>query len=155
MKRQLRSGTRRHLYARTKVAVLHAKTTDKGWDQQRLVIHVLKSLICMHKTTREGWNPYSHFILGLSTLLCVLITTDEVRDPYRLVSLVPKSLFWMKKKKEERWGLEPIWICRSGENHAVFQAQNDRWGLGPIETCNSAPKGAGLQAKATDKGLDP
>ena len=31
-KRQLRSGTHTDLYSRLKVAVLHAKTTDEGWD---------------------------------------------------------------------------------------------------------------------------
>ena len=32
-----------------KVAVLHAKTTDEGWDPWRQVILVLITLYCMHK----------------------------------------------------------------------------------------------------------
>ena len=75
-------------YSGPEVPVLHAKSTGGFLDPQKLVIHELKSLICMYKTTRERWNPYSHFILVLRTLLCVLKTTDEVWDPYRLVSLV-------------------------------------------------------------------
>ena len=153
------SGTHRDLYAGPKVAVLHAKTTDEGWDQYRLVLKslfcmkrtteessnpyrlailVLKSLICMQETTGEGWNPYSLFILVLRTLLWVLKTTDEVWDQYRLVSLVLKSLFCMKKKR--RWGLELIYTCHSGANHTVLHAQNDRLGLGLIETCYSGTK---------------
>ena len=38
-----------------KVAVLHAKTTDEGWDPERLAILVLKSLFCMQKPeTKAG-----------------------------------------------------------------------------------------------------
>ena len=70
---------------------------NEGWDQYRLVIHVLKLLFCMHKTTGEGWNTYSFFILVLSTLQFVLKTTEEVWEPYRIVSLVIKSLFCMQK----------------------------------------------------------
>ena len=66
-------------------------------DPQRLVILVLKSLLCMNKTTGESWNQYSLFILVLSTLLCVLKITDEVRDPYRLVILIQKSMFCIQK----------------------------------------------------------
>ena len=40
-----------------KVAVLHAKTTDEGWDQWRLVFLVLITLFCMHKTTGDIWDP--------------------------------------------------------------------------------------------------
>ena len=40
-----------------KVAVLHAKTTDKGWDPERLVILKLITQFCMHKTTVEVWEP--------------------------------------------------------------------------------------------------
>ena len=36
--------------------VLHAKTTDKGWDPWRLVILVLITLFCMHKPTGEVWD---------------------------------------------------------------------------------------------------
>ena len=81
-----------------KVSGLQAKTSD-----EKLVIHVIKSMFCMHKTTGEGWNPYSLFILVLITLLCLLKITDEVWDPYRLLSLVIKSLFCMKKNTDEGW----------------------------------------------------
>ena len=40
-----------------KAAVLHAITTDEGWDPWRLVILVLITLFCMHKTTGEVWDP--------------------------------------------------------------------------------------------------
>ena len=40
-----------------KVAVLHAKTTDEGWDPWRLVILMLIALFHMHKTTAEVWDP--------------------------------------------------------------------------------------------------
>ena len=39
-----------------KYAVLHAKTTDEGWDTERLVIQVLITLFCMHKTTGYVWD---------------------------------------------------------------------------------------------------
>ena len=40
-----------------KVAVLHAKATNEGWDPWRLEILVLITLFCMHKTTGEVWDP--------------------------------------------------------------------------------------------------
>ena len=92
-------------YSSPEVAVLHAKTTGRVLDPQRLVILVLKSLFSLHKTTGEGWNQYSLFILVPSKLLCVLKTTDEVWDPYRHVSLVLKSLFACTKQEMR---LEPI-----------------------------------------------
>ena len=36
-----------------KCAVLHAKTTDEGWDPWRLVILVLIALFRLHKSTGE------------------------------------------------------------------------------------------------------
>ena len=36
-----------------KVNVLHAKTTDKGWGPERLVILVLITVFCMHKVTGD------------------------------------------------------------------------------------------------------
>ena len=44
-------------YSCPKVAVLNAKTTDKGWDPWRQVILVLITLYCMHKTTGDVWDP--------------------------------------------------------------------------------------------------
>ena len=38
-------------------AVLHAQTTDEGWDPYRLDILVLRTLFCMHKSTGEVWDP--------------------------------------------------------------------------------------------------
>ena len=38
------------------VVVLHAKTTDEGWDPQRLAIPVLKSLFCMQKPQMRAGN---------------------------------------------------------------------------------------------------
>ena len=40
-----------------KVAVLQAKTTDEGWDTERLVIVMLSTLLYMHKTTGHVWDP--------------------------------------------------------------------------------------------------
>ena len=44
-------------YSSPKVAVLNAKTTDKGWDLERQVILVLITVYCMHKTTGDVWDP--------------------------------------------------------------------------------------------------
>ena len=54
-------------------AVLHAKTTEEGWDPKRLVILMLSPLLYMHKMTGHVW------------------------DPKRLVTLVQKALFCMHK----------------------------------------------------------
>ena len=52
-----------------KVTDLNAKTTDEGWDPQRLVILVLITLFCMHKTTGEVWDPERLLILVIMSLL--------------------------------------------------------------------------------------
>ena len=39
------------------VAVLRAKTTDEGWDPQRLVFLMLSTLLYMHKMTGHVWDP--------------------------------------------------------------------------------------------------
>ena len=44
-------------YSGPNVAVLHAKTTDEGWDPWRLVILMLLTLYCMHTTTGDVWDP--------------------------------------------------------------------------------------------------
>ena len=64
-----------------KVAVLHAKSTDKGWEPQRLVILMLISLFYMHKTTAEVWDPRRLVFLLLITLFCMHKTIDQVWDP--------------------------------------------------------------------------
>ena len=43
-------------YSDPKLAVLHAKTTDEGWNPLRLVILVLITLFCFHKITGEVWD---------------------------------------------------------------------------------------------------
>ena len=96
-----------------KVAVLHAKTTDEGWDPQRLVILVLKFRFCMHRMRGDVWYPL------------------------RLVILVQSRCFACKNY---RWRLGPIEPINSCANHAVLHAQKDLWCLGPIETCCSGPK---------------
>ena len=40
-----------------KVSVLQAKTTDEGWNKERLVILMLGTLFCMQKITSEVWDP--------------------------------------------------------------------------------------------------
>ena len=37
--------------------VLQSKTTDEGWNPDRLVIMMLGTLFCMHKTTGYVWDP--------------------------------------------------------------------------------------------------
>ena len=37
--------------------ILHAKTTDEGWDSERLTILWLKSLFWMRKILGEVWDP--------------------------------------------------------------------------------------------------
>ena len=64
-----------------KEAVLHAKTTDEGWDPQRQVIVMLIALFYMHKTTAEVWDPWRLEYLLLITLLCMHKTIGEVWDP--------------------------------------------------------------------------
>ena len=44
-------------YSGPKVAVMHSKTTNEGWDPWRLVILMLKSLFWMYKTLGEVWDP--------------------------------------------------------------------------------------------------
>ena len=39
-----------------KVAVLIAKTTNEGWDPQRLVFLMLITLFFLHKSTGEVWD---------------------------------------------------------------------------------------------------
>ena len=58
-----------------KGAVLHAKTTDDGWDPHRLEILMLGTLFCMHKTSGEVWEPQRLVILLLTKLCCMYITS--------------------------------------------------------------------------------
>ena len=37
----------------SKVAVMHSKITNEGWDLWRPIILLLVTLFCMHKTTGE------------------------------------------------------------------------------------------------------
>ena len=64
-----------------KEAVLHANTTDEGWNPKRLVILMLITLFGMHKTTGVVWNPWRLVFLLLITLFCMHKTTGEVWDP--------------------------------------------------------------------------
>ena len=64
-----------------KEAVLHAKTTDEGWDPQRQVLLMLIALFYMHKTTAEVWDPWRLVFLLLITLFCMHKTIGEVGDP--------------------------------------------------------------------------
>ena len=63
-----------------KVAVLHSKTTNEGWDPWRLVILMLITLFCMHKTTGEVWDQWRLVIRVLITLFCMHKMTGEVWD---------------------------------------------------------------------------
>ena len=51
-----------------KEAVLHANTTDEGWNTKRLVFLMLIALFYMHKTTAEVWDPWRLEFLLLITL---------------------------------------------------------------------------------------
>ena len=53
------------------VAVLHAKTTEEGWDPLGLVIQVLITLFSMHKTTGYVWDPSRLEILVQNALFCM------------------------------------------------------------------------------------
>ena len=43
-------------YSGPEVAVLHAKTTDEGWDPSRIVILKLGTLFIMQKITGDIWD---------------------------------------------------------------------------------------------------
>ena len=58
-------------YSGPNVALLHAQTTEKGWDTQTQVILVLITLYCMPKTTGEVWDPSRLVILLQKSLFCV------------------------------------------------------------------------------------
>ena len=47
-----------------KVAVLNAKTTDEGWDPERLGNSGPKVAVLYAKTTNEGWDQYRLVILN-------------------------------------------------------------------------------------------
>ena len=64
-----------------KEAVLHANTTDEGWNPKRLVILMLIALFYMHKTKVEVWYPWRLVFLLLITLFCMHKTIGEVLDP--------------------------------------------------------------------------
>ena len=111
-----------------KVAGLQAKTSDKDWDQYRLVIPVLKSLVLHAQNHRWGLEPiWPFYSCAKHAVMCA---------------------------QNHRWGLGLIQTCKSGPKVAVLQAQKDRWGQGTTETWNSGPKCAVLNAKTTDEGWD-
>ena len=124
----MRSGTNRDLDAGQNVVVLHAKTTDESWNQNRL------------------------FVLALSTLLCVLKITDEVRDPYRLVSLVLKSLICMKRTTDEGWNPYGLVILVQIPLACMHKMTGNIW---DSDTFYSSPKYAVLHPKTTHEGCDP
>ena len=86
-------------YSGPEVAVLHAKTTGGVYSSAETCNSSPKVAVLHTQNHRWELEPILSFILVLSTLLCVLKTTDEDWDPYRLVSLVQKSLFCMKKSQ--------------------------------------------------------
>ena len=130
----------------------------------------------MHKTTGEGWNQYSLFILVLSTQLCVLKITNELWYPSRLVSLVLKSLFYMKLT-QIRAGTHidlSFWcksrcssctkrLAMSGTHRDLlipsksrcFAWKIRRWGQEPIETSYSDARYALLHAENHRWGMGP
>ena len=63
-----------------KEAVLHANTTDEGWNPKRLVFLMLLALFYMHKMTAEVWDPWRLVFLLLITLFCMQKTIGEVLD---------------------------------------------------------------------------
>ena len=103
--------------------------------------------------------------------------TGHVWDPKRLVILVQKSKFCMKKQqvwsltdrslqfqsksrcfasKNHTWWLGQIETSNSCAKVADLHAQNHTWGLGPIQTCKTGPKVTVLhEEKNTDKGWNP
>ena len=64
-----------------KEAVLHANTTDEGWNPKRLVILMLIALFYMHKTKADVSYPWRLVFLLLITRFCMHKTIGEVMDP--------------------------------------------------------------------------
>ena len=93
-KPQMKAGTHRD-YA--KHAVAHAQKDRSCLGSIETCYSGPEVAVLHAKPTGEGWNQYRLCILVLSTLLCVLKTTDEVWGPYRLVILVHKTLFCAQK----------------------------------------------------------
>ena len=144
-------GPRETCYSGPKVAVLHPKTTDYGWNTYRLVIPVQITLDCMHKTTDEDWDPERHFNPVQKSLFCI-------QKPQMRAGTHRDLLFWSKSRyftsENHRWGLGPLETSFSCANRAVLHSQNDRWGVVHIETCNSGPKVTVLHAQITDEDWD-
>ena len=80
-----------------KAAVLHAKTTDEGWDPQRLVILMVIALFYMHKTTAEVWDKWRLVFLLLIMLFCIHKTIGGGLGPIEIYNSDPKVLFYMQK----------------------------------------------------------
>ena len=120
-------GTIETCYSGPKDAVLHAKTTDEGWDPEILVIQLLITLFCMPKRQ---------------------VMSGTHRD------LLIRSKSRSFASKNHSCGLGLIKTRNSDASHSVLHAQNDRSCLGPIETLKSAPKVTVWHAKTTDKGWD-
>ena len=55
-----------------KIYVLHAKSTDEGWDTLRLVFLLQITLFCVHKTTGDVWGSERLVILVQKSLFCML-----------------------------------------------------------------------------------
>ena len=84
-------------------AGFHAKTTDEGWDQWRLVFLMLGTLFSMQKITGEVWDPQRLVILVQKSLFCMQKPQVGSIHLQRLVILVLKSLFCMHKTTSEGW----------------------------------------------------
>ena len=54
-----------------KVAILHPKTRDEGWDPQKLVIPMIITMFCMHKTAGEVWEQWRRVVQVQKSLFCM------------------------------------------------------------------------------------
>ena len=82
-----------------KVAVLHGKKTDEGWNSYRLVILVQITLFCMQK--RQVVSRTHSDVLFRSIRRCFA-------------------------SQNHRWDLGPTETCNSSPKVAVLHAQNHR-----------------------------
>ena len=90
-------------YSGPKLDGLLARTTDEGWNPERLVILMLGTLFCMQKITSEVWDPQTHAILVLRSPFWMRKTTDEGWDRQRLVILMLSTFLYMHKMTGHVW----------------------------------------------------
>ena len=140
-------------YSSPKFAVLHAKTTDEGWNPYTLVILVEITLFLHVQNERWGVGSIENCNSGPKTRCFACKNHRWGLGPIETSDSCANHA--VLHAQNDRWGLGHTETCNSGANHDVLHAQSDRWSLGHIQTYNSVPKDAVLQSKSTDEGEDP